>query len=41
MVKATRDTLLGNYHNNPKKLAEWGYEVTEAPASTTKKTASK
>ncbi|MEI6061489.1 MAG: hypothetical protein WCR72_12330 [Bacteroidota bacterium] len=30
-VKASRDLLLGIYHEEPKTLGQWGYEVNDTP----------
>ena len=29
-VKATRDLLLGIYHDNPKELSQWGFDVSDS-----------
>jgi len=29
-LKATRDLLLGIYHDNPKELVQWGFEVDDS-----------
>lgn len=30
-VKASRDTLVGVYNSNPKKLGDWGFVVNDTP----------
>jgi hypothetical protein len=32
-VMASRDLLLGAYRANPKKLGDWGFEVSDRPAT--------
>jgi len=36
-VKSTRDLLLGVFHDNPKELSQWGFDVSDTPKAAAKK----
>ncbi|MEI6752523.1 MAG: hypothetical protein WCK78_05085 [Paludibacter sp.] len=36
-VKSSRDLLLGIYHDNPKELSQWGFDVSDSPKAAAKK----
>lgn len=36
-IKSSRDLLLGVYHDNPKELNQWGFDVSDSPKTTAKK----
>ena len=36
-IKSTRDLLLGIFHDNPKELNQWGFDVSDTARSTPKK----
>jgi len=36
-IKSSRDLLLGIYHDNPKELNQWGFDVSDTARSTPKK----
>jgi len=38
-VKSSRDLLLGAFHDNPKELSQWGFDVSDTPKTATKKQA--
>lgn len=38
-VKSSRDLLLGVFHDNPKELSQWGFDVSDTPKATVKKQA--
>jgi len=38
-VKASRDLLLGVYHDNPKELSQWGFDVSDTVRTAAKKQA--
>jgi len=36
-VKASRDLLLGVFHDNPKELTQWGFNVSDTARAAAKK----
>jgi hypothetical protein len=36
-IKSSRDLLLGIYHDNPKELSQWGFDVSDSPKAAPKK----
>ncbi|MEI6754989.1 MAG: hypothetical protein WCK78_17720 [Paludibacter sp.] len=36
-IKSSRDLLLGIYHDNPKELSQWGFDVSDSPKAAAKK----
>jgi hypothetical protein len=36
-IKSSRDLLLGIYHDNPKELTQWGFDVSDSPKAAPKK----
>jgi hypothetical protein len=36
-IKSSRDLLLGVYHDNPKELNQWGFDVSDTARATPKK----
>jgi len=36
-IKSTRDLLIGIYHDNPKELTQWGFDVSDSPKAAAKK----
>lgn len=36
-IKSTRDLLIGIYHDNPKELNQWGFDVSDTAKAAAKK----
>lgn len=36
-LKSSRDLLLGIFHDNPKELSQWGFDVSDTPKAAAKK----
>ena len=36
-IKSSRDLLQGVFHDNPKELMQWGFDVSDSPKTTAKK----
>jgi hypothetical protein len=36
-IKSSRDLLLGIFHDNPKELSQWGFDVSDSPKAAAKK----
>lgn len=36
-IKSTRDLLLGIFHDNPKELSQWGFDVSDSARAAAKK----
>jgi len=36
-IKSSRDLLLGVFHDNPKELSQWGFDVSDSPRAAAKK----